>query len=120
MNSQTPPEQQDEFLAALDKAIRAYVFTKRRYPLLLATNKELDALIDNLMVKKVGRRKPGIWNDAVLQLLRDSFDMLVIDLASIREGLVEKTGLLNRLKQDCARLRRYEPSASKYRPLRRS
>jgi hypothetical protein len=116
-NPQPPSEEQDELLLLLNKAIHAYVFTKRRYPLLLATTKELDALIDHLKLTRVGGRRPGIWNDAVLQVVRDSFDMLVIDLASIRESLIEKNGLLHRLRAECNRLRRYEPSEFAARPV---
>lgn len=115
-NSSPPAKQQDELLELLDEAISAYVVTKRRYPLLLATTSSLDTLIERLKVKNASPREPGIWNDAVLQLLRDSFDVFVIDLASIRERLVEKNGLLNRLKTECVRLRHCDPSEIPARP----
>jgi hypothetical protein len=59
----------------LERAIRAFMFVRRRYPLLVATAAEMKRL----------RRRPDIRraaNDAVIQILRDSFDMLVIDLYS--------------------------------------
>ncbi|MBZ4421760.1 hypothetical protein [Myxococcus sp. RHSTA-1-4] len=112
-----PVEQKDELLALLDEALHAYVVTKRRYPLLVATTKSIDTLLERLRVQNTSPRKPGIWNDAVLQLLRDSFDVFVIDLASIRERLVEKNGLLSQLKKECARLRRCEPAEIEAQPV---
>ncbi|WP_157757460.1 hypothetical protein [Corallococcus macrosporus] len=116
-DSSTPAKPQDELLELLDEVINAYVVTKRRFPLLLATTMSIDKLIDRLRSQNTGPRAPGLWNDAVLQLLRDSFDVFVIDLASIRERLVEGSGLLNRLKKDCARLRRCEPSEIPPQPI---
>ncbi|MFY0526126.1 hypothetical protein ACN28I_24260 [Archangium gephyra] len=108
-NSPPPPEQRDEILVTLNEAINAYVVTKRRHPLLLAISKELDKVMNQLSQKKTSRRRVRIWNDAVFQLARDSFDMFVIDLFSTRERLV-KRGLLHLLEQDCSRLRRCDPS----------
>ncbi|NNB89470.1 hypothetical protein [Corallococcus exiguus] len=102
-------------MVALNEAIDAYVVTKRRYPLLLAIAKELDKLMGRLSEKKIGRRRVRIWNDAVLQLARDSFDMFVIDLFSLRERLVRR-GLFNLLEEDCARLRRCDPLEIPTRP----
>lgn len=109
-NSSPPMNQRDELLELLDEVINAYVVTKRRFPLLLATTASINTRIDRLRIQNVSPRAPGLWNDAVLQLLRDSFDVFVIDLASIRERIVESTGILNRLKRDCTRLRRCAPS----------
>ncbi|RKH42428.1 hypothetical protein D7X12_15670 [Corallococcus sicarius] len=99
----------------LDEAIEAYVVTKRRYPLLRAIAQELDKVMGQLSAKKTSRRRVRIWNDAVLQLARDSFDMFVIDLFSIRERLVRR-GLLHLLEKDCARLKRCDPSEISTRP----
>jgi len=49
-------------------------------------------------------------NDAVLQVMRDSFDMLVIDLYSIREMLVMRGGLFALLKEHPERLHVRESS----------
>ncbi|KFA92065.1 hypothetical protein Q664_17250 [Archangium violaceum Cb vi76] len=52
----------------------------------------------------------GIKNDAVYQLVCDSFDMLVIDLLSVRQALIKDGGLLCLLKKNPDRLRRCEAS----------
>lgn len=94
-----PSAPQDELRTLLDGAMSAFVITKRRYLLLIATLAEWERVekrMDELAEGKTRHR----GNDAVVQMLRDSFDMLVIDLASIRESMVERKGLLGRLKSD--------------------
>ena len=89
---------------------RTFIVTKRRYPLLVATAKELDKLTDRMDRGRTDKSETPIRNDAVLQLVRDCFDMFVIDLASIREGLIERAGLLNRLKMSPEVLKRCDDS----------
>src|SRR5579871_192706 len=114
-NHEPISERKGEVVDALQAMVNAIIWAKRRYPMLLAAAKELDALSD-VMRAKSGKEVP-IRNDAVLQLLRDSFDMLVIDLASIREGLVERAGVLNRLRATPTRLRRCERDEIAPRPV---
>ena len=112
-----PAEQKDEVVTALKAAIHAFVRTKRRYFLLVATAKELDRLTDAMNTGRTDGKETPIRNDAVLQLVRDCFDMFVIDLASIREGLVEASGLLNQLKKSPSRLKRCDASEFAPRPV---
>ena len=67
-----------------------------RLPILQALKVELD---------KMGDLPVG--NRAVLRMVRDSFDMLVIDLYSLRDGLVKDAGLLNRLRPSFYALRKF-------------
>jgi hypothetical protein len=87
----------DELLESLEITVRRFVSIKLRYPLLLATAEALDRLI--LHLKKSSHTAIVIRNDAVYQLLLDCFDMFVIDLASLRNGLIGRTGLFNHLKK---------------------
>lgn len=102
-------EPKDELRDLLDSTMSAFVITKRRYLLVAATVAELERIERHMSgLDSEAKRHPG--NDAVFQMLRDSFDMLVIDLASIREGITAKSGLLGRLKNDfISRLRRWAP-----------
>ncbi len=71
-------------VAKLDQAIYAFLIVKRRYPLLMETSAEMECL----------RKRPDVRprsNDAAIQIMRDSFDMLVIDLYSIRESMLQGT-----------------------------
>lgn len=86
----------------LDDAVWAFVLVRRRYPLLVATLDELERL--------EARFPDHHANDGVLRLVHDSFDMLVIDLCSVREGLVSSKGLLNGLRRDQQAVRRRVPS----------
>jgi len=46
----------------------------------------------------------------LLRVVNDSFDLLVIDLASLREGMTNgDQGALTRLRQDPSSLRRFKP-----------
>ena len=67
----------------------------------------LQAFLDefNAMTERGGT---VVRNDVVLQLVRDSFDMLVIDLASLCEGLT-KGGFFVSLKVHAGLLRRFAP-----------
>ena len=109
--------QKDDVVAALEAAIHAFVRTKRRYQLLVAAASELDRLTDTMNVRRADGNETPIRNDAVLQLVRDCFDMFVIDLASIREGLVEPMGVLNRIKENPSRLTRCDASKLAPRPV---
>lgn len=93
----------------IDGMIHALSRTQRRYPFLRAVAAELDRLQDVRNTELEPRHRDRIRNDAVLQLVRDSFDLLVIDLASLREGLTESRGLLRRLSQHPSLLRRLRP-----------
>ncbi len=88
----------DEVDALLKKGINDLLNIKGRLPL-------HKAIIDE--VQRVGVETGDPVNDAVLQLVRDGFDMLVIDLASLREGLVARYGLLNKLNTCLPRLGRF-------------
>lgn len=105
----TTTETPDELRDLLDRTMSAFVITKRRYLLVKATLVEWERVekrMDDLAEGKTRR----FGNDAVIQMLRDSFDMLVIDLASVRENMVEKKGLLGRLKSDLyAQVRQCRP-----------
>lgn len=108
--------QKDDVVAALEAAIQAFVLAKRRYQLLVAAAKELDRLTETMNARRTDGEETPIRNDAVLQLVRDCFDMFVIDLASIREGLVEDMGVLNRIKKSPSRLSRCDASEFAPRP----
>src|SRR6266511_3637378 len=71
-------------------------YVKARLPFLLAVKAEGER-----METKAGGR---IRNDAALRLFQDSFDMLVIDLDSIRENAI---GAFNLLHQHRNILRRF-------------
>src|SRR3954468_18217367 len=84
--SETPREQLVNCIYNLEK-IRA------RLPVLQAIATEL--------LKVGGGKDPILRNSYAFQIVRDSFDMLVIDLTSLREGMIERNhGLLNRLPGD--------------------
>jgi hypothetical protein len=85
----------------LDDAVWAFIEVGRRYPLLLRTSEELDRVR--------ARFRYQFHNDGLMQVLRDSFDMFVIDLYSIRESLVEKGGLLDLVRNNLSCLRRRSP-----------
>jgi len=73
---------------------------KTRLPFLRALAKEL---------VRVGLGKP-IRNDILLRVVNDSFDVLVIDLASLREGMTKgDQGIFSRLREDPSSLRRFAP-----------
>lgn len=97
MNAQTEKGAKDPVVEELDTAIFAFLLVKQRYPILVATATEIDRLRSRSDVRGAGNR-------AANQIMRDSFDMLVIDLYSVRERLTQKDGLFHLLKQDPARL----------------
>ncbi len=86
----------DPIVKELDRAIFAFLLVKRRYPVLLGTA----AAMEQLRKRRDIRPVP---NHAAIQLMRDSFDMLVIDLYSIRESLT-KDGLFGLLRKSPDRL----------------
>jgi hypothetical protein len=91
------PKAPDPLVTALERAIHAFLRVKRRYPILVATSKEMERL------KKRSDVRP-LSHDALIQIMRDSFDMLVIDLYSIRESLTAKRGLFSLLEAEPHRL----------------
>ena len=95
-------EQATPILDALENAVWAFTSVRRRYPLLVDTAAELERLKE--------RFRPQTYNDGLMQVMRDSFDMLVIDLFSIRESLVESGGLLNLIRAEPQTLRRRTPA----------
>lgn len=98
-------EQASPIFEALENAIWAFARVRRRYPLLVDTAAELDRVRAHF--------KPPTHNDGLMQVMRDSFDMLVIDLFSIRESLVERGGLLNLVRDRPEYLRRRTPDEFK-------
>src|SRR5882762_7737005 len=93
--------QKDPLLELLLKNIRQLLITKGRLPTLKALAAEL---------KRVGGGDdPPLRNANVLQLVRDSFDMLVIDLASMREAMTKRHGVFNMLRKEVSRFRRFAP-----------
>ena len=75
----TDPYADDPIVQKLEDAIWAFLLVKSRYPVLTATARAVDALRARADLRD---RSP---NGLIFQILRDSFDMLVIDLYSIRE-----------------------------------
>jgi hypothetical protein len=91
----------DELQTSLKENISQLLFTKARLPVLKALAIEL---------KRIGNGvDPPSRNGCVLQLVRDSFDMMVIDLASLREGMTASRGTLNMLRQNLHRIKRFTP-----------
>src|ERR1044071_2674556 len=98
-------------LAASKEAVRAEILEaieflsriKARLPVLLALVKELDRIAG-------GRRLPA-RNSLVLQMAHDSFDMLVIDLNSLRERMLscQPPGLFKIVEAHCHLLHRFTP-----------
>lgn len=86
----------DPVVEELDTAIFAFLLVKQRYPILMATAVEMDRLRKRLDIRRTA-------NSAAIQIMRDSFDMLVIDLHSVRERLA-RHGLFDLLKQAPSRL----------------
>jgi hypothetical protein len=99
------PTSDDPVVSTLEKAIHLFLQVKGRYPLLLATSRELER------IRTLPNDRP-FANDAVLQVLRDSFDMLIIDLYSIRQWLAKDkiSGLFQLLKMNPERLHVRQPS----------
>jgi hypothetical protein len=94
----TDPYADDPIVQKLEEAIWAFLQVKNRYPVLMTAAAEVDAL----------RTRPDLRdrhaNAHVVQILRDSFDMLVIDLYSIREAMTGRTGFFDLLRQNPGRL----------------
>jgi hypothetical protein len=86
----------DPIVEELDAAIFAFLLVKRRYPVLMETAAEMDRLRTRRDIRRTA-------NGAAIQIMRDSFDMLVIDLYSVRERLT-RIGLFDLLKQAPERL----------------
>jgi hypothetical protein len=95
----------DPIVQKLEEAIWAFLQVKNRHPVLMTAAAEVDVL----------RTRPDLCNRHanahVVQILRDSFDMLVIDLYSIREALTDRVGFFGLLRQNPGRLH-ISPSAS--------
>ena len=89
-NPPEPQDAKDDLRTLLDETMSAFVIAKRRYLLVSAAVKELVRVEQFVADHSV--RVPKMANDAILQMLRDSFDMLVIDLASIRGGMIKQGG----------------------------
>jgi hypothetical protein len=89
--SDTERQAAEDARKRLDDVVWAFTLVRRRYPLLVQTAEEMEVLRRHFT--------RNFYNDGVLQVLRDSFDMLVIDLFSIREAIVESDGLIARLRQ---------------------
>ena len=99
----------DELLEELDQTIQFYSEAKRRHPILQATIEKLKELLARIEGESP-RQKAYIQNDAVWQLVLDSFDMLVIDLLSLRDRMVKHRGLFDLLKESPTRLRPCDPA----------
>jgi hypothetical protein len=104
----------DPILESLEQALRGFLLTKRRHPLLVAVFEEGERL-EKLEIRRKGRSLA--FDHPVLQLVRDCFDMLVIDLYSLRESMVETDGLLNLLRAQPDRLRLAQASEFPPRPV---
>lgn len=91
-----------EINALLERAMWSLVSIKRRYPLLLKTIEKIEHV-------RTRSRHREFHNDALVQILRDSFDMLVIDLASLREGITQRSGLLDSIRKSPRVLRARSP-----------
>jgi len=94
-------DQDSPLSSALENAVWAFTLVRRRYPLLMETAAELERVRKHTEAKG--------HNDGLMQIMRDSFDMLVIDLFSIRESLVERGGLLDLIREAPGVLRRRAP-----------
>ena len=75
-----------EAISKLEDLQWRFALVQRRYPLLLATSERMKVVRQHF-----GKR---FHNDGVVQIMRDSFDVLVIDLYSIRQALV---GIIEKL-----------------------
>jgi len=82
----------DPLVDELDLVIFFFAEVKQRYPILMKTAAEMEQL------RKHGDVRPTP-NLAAIQVMRDCFDMLVIDLYSIRERLTKKDGIFDLLKR---------------------
>ncbi len=93
-------EKSAELAKAFEEQIHILLQIKARLPFLLALAEEL---------ARIGADKP-VRNDIVLKIANDSFDLMVIDLASLREGMTNgDDSTLNRLAQHARDLRRLQP-----------
>jgi hypothetical protein len=98
MAEATEPPEVDPLAEAVLAHIRTLITIKARLPFLLALSEELG---------RIGVGKP-VRNDILLQVAHDSFDLLVIDLASLREGMTNGDGsALHLLTKHTAKLRRF-------------
>jgi hypothetical protein len=73
----------DEIVQQLDREIWAFISVKQRYPILMKTAAEMERLRARQDIRPRS-------NSAAIQLMRDSFDMLVIDLYSVRESTIKE------------------------------
>jgi hypothetical protein len=79
----------------ISSTVNALLVVKARLPPILDLIEELKLVAQD--------EKVGVKNGIVLQMARDSFDMCVIDLASLRERMVQDTGILNQLRHHLER-----------------
>ncbi len=98
-----------EIVESLREAIHNLLVIKGRLPVLQAVAQELDRM--------QGGQDYRVRNDAVLRVVRDSYDMLVVDLASLREGVTGSQGLFKRLRKHRNELRRFGPDDVDPRPI---
>jgi hypothetical protein len=98
-----------EVVEALRVAIHNLLVIKGRLPVLQAVAGELERM--------QGGQECRVRNDAVLRLVRDSYDMLVVDLASLREGVTGRRGLFKKLRKHAHELRRFGPEDVDLRPI---
>jgi hypothetical protein len=96
VSATTDQSAEDPIVEELETAIFAFLLVKQRYPILMATAAEMDRLRGRSDIRKTA-------NGAAIQIMRDSFDMLVIDLYSVRERLA-RNGLFEMLKRTPERL----------------
>lgn len=94
-----PPSEEPRarLVRLINLSIRQLSHIKRRLPVLRAIVREVEGAATNA----------PIVNDIFLRLFHDSFDMLVIDLCSLREKAAAKGGLLRGLRQ--VQLRPFKP-----------
>jgi hypothetical protein len=98
-----------EVVEALREAIHSLLVIKGRLPVLQAVAQELKRM--------QGGQDYRVRNDAVLRVVRDSYDMLVVDLASLREGVTGRRGLFKKLRRHRHDLRRFGPDDVDLRPI---
>jgi hypothetical protein len=93
----TESDSSDTLVEELRLAIFFFAEVRQRYPLLRTTAAEMERLRKRTDI----RQTPNL---AAIRIMRDCFDMLVIDLYSIRERLTKKDGVFDILKRDPVRL----------------
>jgi hypothetical protein len=95
----------DEIDSALDDAVSIFIAVTRRLHLIDRFQSEYTKVSG--AVRAADQQRPE--NDALWQVLNDCYAMLIIDLASAREGILEKQGLLNAIRRRPERILRASP-----------